>query len=58
VSDLAFDRDDEVLIGLIFFNCLRAVSDGDHERLAQCIEELSAWGVSVEIAGRKKHEQN
>lgn len=58
MSDLrerTFDRDDEVLIGLTFFNCLRAVSDGDHERMAQCIEELSAWGISIKIAGCDKH---
>jgi hypothetical protein len=34
---------------------LRATSDGDHERLAQCIEELAAWGISIEIAGSDKH---
>lgn len=54
-TDRSFDRDDEFFISLTFFDCLRAVSDGDRERVAQRIEELSAWGVSVEIATGNQH---
>jgi hypothetical protein len=57
LTDRTFDRDDEFYIGLTFFDCLRATSDGDHERVSQCIDELSGWGISIEIAGREKHEQ-
>lgn len=51
VSDRTFDRDDEFYLGLTFVDCLRAASDGDRKRFAQSIEELAAWGVSIEIAG-------
>ena len=56
LTDRTFDREDEVLIGLTFFDCLRAVSDGNHELLALSIEELAAWGISIEIAGSDWHE--
>ncbi|MFT5328411.1 MAG: hypothetical protein ACI8P0_006324 [Planctomycetaceae bacterium] len=55
LTDRTFARDDEILIAMTFFDCLRAVSDGDHERMAQSIAELAAWGISIEIAGSDKH---
>lgn len=55
LTDGMFDHDDEFLISLTFFDCLRAASDGDCERLARNIKELAAWGISIEIAGSDKH---
>lgn len=55
LTDRMFDRDDEFLISLTFFDCLCATSDGDCERVTQRIQELAAWGISVEIAGCEKH---
>jgi hypothetical protein len=55
LTDGRFDRDDEFYLGLTFIDCLRAASDGDHERMALSIGELAAWGISIEIAGSDKH---
>lgn len=49
--DCQFEPDDLNYLGLRFFDMLHAKNVGDHERMARCIDELRAWGISIEIAG-------
>jgi hypothetical protein len=56
-SDFPFEPDDQNYLGLRFFDLLHAKNVGDDERVSQCIDELRAWGISIEIAGPDTHRQ-